>query len=42
VDYPKSNEEKKKMYGLDKHDSTNEMADYNQAGYETEVDKGEL
>ena len=27
-DYPPSNEELKKQYGFDKHDSTNDMSDY--------------
>ena len=33
-DYPKSNEQLKKDYGFDKHDSTNEMSDYRQEGYD--------
>ena len=37
VDYPKSNEQLKKDYGLDKHDSTNPDADYHQEGYAEEM-----
>jgi len=37
VDYPKSAEQLKKDYGLDKHDSTNEDSDYNQPGYAEEM-----
>ena len=34
IDYPKSYEEKVKEYGLERHDSTNEMSDYRQEGYD--------
>lgn len=37
VDYPKSAEQLKKDYGLDKHDSTDPNSDYNQDGYAEEM-----
>jgi predicted nucleic acid-binding Zn ribbon protein len=37
VDYPKSNAQLKKDYGLDKHDSTNPMAEYHEDGYAEEM-----
>ena len=37
VDYPKSNEQLKKDYGLVEHDSTNPDSDYNQDGYAEEM-----
>jgi predicted nucleic acid-binding Zn ribbon protein len=41
VDYPKSAEQLKKDYGLDKHDSTNEDADYHQDGYAEHMADGQ-
>jgi predicted nucleic acid-binding Zn ribbon protein len=40
VDYPKSNEQLKRDYGLDKHDSTNPMAEYHEDGYAEEMVSG--
>lgn len=37
VDYPKSNEQLKKDYGLEEHDSTNPMAEYHEDGYAEEM-----
>jgi predicted nucleic acid-binding Zn ribbon protein len=34
VDYPKSAEQLKKDYGLERHDSTNENADYHEPDYD--------
>jgi hypothetical protein len=41
VDYPKSAAQLKKDYGLDKHDSTNEDADYHQDGYAEHMAEGQ-
>jgi hypothetical protein len=37
VDYPKSNEQLKKDYGLVEHDSTDPDSDYHQDGYAEEM-----
>jgi len=37
VDYPKSNEQKIKDYGLKEHDSTDPNSDYHQDGYAEEM-----
>ena len=37
VDYPKSNEQKIKDYGLAEHDSTRQDSDYHQDGYAEEM-----
>ena len=34
IDYPKSQDQKIKDYGLERHDSTIDNSDYNQEGYD--------
>lgn len=41
VDYPKSAEQLKKDYGLDKHDSTNDYSAYNEDGYKEHMAGGQ-